>query len=140
MNWGIKIFSVYGLFVAFMIFLVALTMREDVNLVSKDYYVKELAFQGQIDKTNRTAALSEKITWRITDSEIEISLPGSNISEGEIYFFRPSDPKLDITVPVNTEPIISVPLSVFSKGMYRMKADWTNKDETYYSETIIVIP
>jgi hypothetical protein len=141
-NWGVKIFTVYGLFVAFMIFMVSRTMKHDVNLVSKDYYAKELAFQGQIDKIANAKKLDEKLSYRITTDVVYIHIPGKNIENGEITFFRPSDPKMDFIFSVGTSETgdVSVPATSFKSGMYRMKVDWESNSESYYIEEIIVIP
>jgi hypothetical protein len=140
MNWGIKIFAVYGLFVALMIFMVSLTMKHDVNLVAPDYYAKELVFQGQIDKAENLKKLNEKVIVKIEDGFIKVALPKGLSAKGSLYFFRPSDSKLDLTFALENSELFEVPLTDFSKGMYRLKAEWAAEGVEYYSEEIVVIP
>lgn len=63
-SWGIKIFSLYGIFVLFVLAMVLFTMTKDVGLVTDNYYEKELTHQEHIDKLKRTEALEKglKIT------------------------------------------------------------------------------
>jgi hypothetical protein len=140
LNWGVKIFTVYGIFVLFMIFMVSRTMKHDVNLVSKDYYAKELVFQDQIEKINNLKNLDQKVSYKITANTVEINVPEGAVAEGELHFFRPSDPNLDVIVSLKNSETIVVPITEFKKGMYRLKADWAANGMEYYAEEIIVIP
>jgi nitrogen fixation protein FixH len=140
LHWGIKIFTVYGLFVALMIFMVMQSMKHDVDLVSKDYYAQELAFQGQIEKTNRAKTLKEQPKWSIRNGSFILTVP--NITAGDVTFFRPSNQKLDFTVSLNEADSgeFEIPLNSFASGMYKMKIDFEIEGELYYKEEIVVIP
>ena len=50
MNWGHKIIAVYVVFIAGMIFLVFKSSRQNIELVTEDYYAKELVYQQKIDE------------------------------------------------------------------------------------------
>jgi hypothetical protein len=139
MNWGVKIFTVYGLFVALMIFMVVNTMKHDVDLVSADYYAKELAFQGQIDKANNFKELNEKVAFKIGDSGVAFFIPGGEELSGVLVFFRPSDPKMDKVFTI-VSPEMYIPVSELSSGMYKVKLDWKAGGREYFDEQIIVIP
>jgi hypothetical protein len=140
MNWGIKIFTVYGLFVALMVFMVSLTMQHDINLVSPDYYAKELAFQDQIDKAENLKKLNEKVSVKINDGLLNIAVPKGENAKGSIHFFRPSDAKLDLKFDIENQEVFDFALSDFKKGMYRLKIEWASQGVEYYSEEIVVIP
>jgi len=60
MNIGKWIVVAFVLFAAFIGTLVVVCVRQDVSLVSRDYYRQELAYQNQIQRLNNTAALLEK--------------------------------------------------------------------------------
>ncbi|MBA3900960.1 MAG: FixH family protein [Bacteroidetes bacterium] len=139
-HWGFKIFTFYGSFVALIIFMVLQAMRHDVNLVSEDYYAKELAFQGQIEKVNRTKTLASQLKVKIGAGMFELTVPEG--SKGEVLFFRPSDPKLDFTISLDeaVNGVALIPLSLFTSGMYKIKVDFSIGEAEYYKEEIIVIP
>lgn len=57
----------FVLFAAFIGTLVAVCLREDISLVTKDYYQEELAYQDQIQRLNNVAELKEKPVIRVVD-------------------------------------------------------------------------
>ena len=143
-NWGWKIAILYGSFVCLMLFMVYKTSKEKVELVSENYYEKELQYQGQLDKQNRANALAEKLEWRVSGSEITMNFPkladAQNVS-GNIHFYCPADEKSDFNYPFSATP--SQPLSVKSDkihhGTYKMKIDWKEGQTEYYTEGVISI-
>ena len=120
-------------------------VNQKIDLVSEDYYLKELVFQKKIDETKNADALDEKITHRITDKNIEIKFPivfkGKKVT-GEIVFFRPSDASKDYktSVLMNLQEEQSIPINNLCKGMYKMQIDWKANDTAYFNEETIVIP
>ena len=144
MSWGYKITVLYVGFILLIISMVALTMREKVDLVSKDYYEQELKYQDKIDKVNRTNALKRSLTWKIkTDSlilEVAEQFKAEKIN-GSIFLFRPSDAALDKTIPVemNSSGMQVISTDQLKKGIYKMQVSWEAKGEEYYNEGIIQV-
>ena len=62
MNWGYKILFVYIAFVAGILAMVFGSSSQKVDLVTPDYYAKELKYQDKIDELGRVAALSAPVT------------------------------------------------------------------------------
>jgi hypothetical protein len=144
-GWGTKIAILYIGFVLLIITMVVMCVNQKVDLVSDDYYQKELAFQYRINETNNANALSEKITHIIADKNLELKFPAAfkekNVT-GEIVFFRPSDASKDYKtlVQLDAEQLQSIPLNKLSKGMYKMQIDWKVNASSYFHEETIVIP
>ena len=61
MNWGHKILFLYLGFVILVMVMVFMAYRQDVPLVSDDYYEKELKYQDDIDQFKNAALLAEPI-------------------------------------------------------------------------------
>lgn len=145
MNWGLRIAILYGAFVAMILFLVFKTMNEKVDLVSPDYYQKELKFQEQIDMQTQSASLNEQPAIEITEKNIAIKFPGAvakeNIS-GTIKFYRPSDSSKDFTtaMEVDSSGIQIVPSDKFIKGIYEAQLTWSAGGKNYYNEISLYIP
>jgi hypothetical protein len=143
MNWGIRIIILYTAFIGMILTLVGLTMRQKVDLVSKDYYEQELKYQDRIDRINHTAALEQQLTWRITDSMLRIQFPRSTgaVSQGAIVFFRPSDVSCDTSINIHHDPSFmqSIPLQQFTKGYYKMQVTWNAPGGTFYNEGVVRI-
>ena len=75
MNWGYKILIVYAVFVTGIVFMVYKSSNEKMDLVTADYYGKELKFQQQIDETKRTDALSEEVRYEVKNNRLLIYFP-----------------------------------------------------------------
>ena len=61
LNWGTRITVLYLGFVALIVFLVAGSMRQSFDLVSPDYYQKELEYQSVIEAGKNQAAVSSPV-------------------------------------------------------------------------------
>lgn len=144
MSWGIKITILYIGFVVLIVTMVAMTMSQKVDLVSKDYYAQELKFQDKIDQSNRANALIEPLNWMVSNGKIEINFPKEFKNQkitGTINLFRPSDASLDKKIAVlsmqNGKQIIST--STLKAGVYKIQIEWKVGDESFYNEGVIKI-
>ena len=145
LSWGTRIAILYIGFVLLIGLMMTLSMRQKIELVSDDYYDKELVFQSKIDEINNANALSEKISHSISDNSFSIQFPlqfKNHTVAGQILFFRPSDLSKDfktkIQLDINSQQ--NIELNNFSKGMYKMQISWNVNDTPYFSEETIVIP
>ena len=143
MNWGKSILLAFILFGAFMATLVAVCFRQDVNLVTADYYKEELAYQDQIDRLTNTNSLEEKpdIT---TDGAgvLKVTFDKFNeIESGGLQLFRPSDPRLDKQFPLANSKETSRYFSVkgFKKGLYRARMQWKMSGKEFFFEQVIYL-
>ena len=142
-NWGTGIFIFFGVFVIFMLSMVYLSSQQKNELVTEDYYKKELAFKEVLKKQERTEQLSEKLRWRITNEHLEIIFPkevGSKI-KGDLIFFKPSNQKDDKIFSFQiTKNTYRINISEFSSGMYKLKIDWVANNISYFNQEIIDLP
>jgi len=143
-SWGTGIVIAFIIFIGLIVTTGVYLMNQDVQLVSDDYYDKEIAYQQHIDDVARTTELSSDDIILFDGSLIKLKLPGEisgkNIA-GEIYFYRPSDSKLDIKIPFypdeNNQQII--PVENIQKGYWRVQFSWTTDVNGYFSEKSIII-
>ena len=81
---------------------------QKVDLVSADYYEKELKFQGQIDRAERTRreASQAAVAYDAAHQQITVSLPPGqaqgNVS-GSVELYRPSAADLDRAVKLDPD-------------------------------------
>lgn len=143
-NWGTGIFIVIVLFVlaviAFFIFINTL----DINLVEDNYYEKELAYQERIDKIENTAGLSGEIEIRQDNGQMIIQFPDIDtllVPTGTVWFYRPSDPKKDFTVPLQLDNSHTQVLDVskIDPGKWTVKMEWEMGGKHYYYEETLII-
>ena len=145
MSWGVKIAVLYTGFIGLVVFMVMMSMRQKIDLVSEDYYTKELAYQSKIDEMKNAEALTATISHTFTNTDLELQFQPEFKSKkltGQILFFRPSDSSKDFETPVaiNEDGQQKIGLNKLTKGMYKMQISWKVDNTPYYSEETIVIP
>ena len=144
LGWGYIITILYVGFVAMMVVMVSLTMRQKVDLVSKDYYEEELHYQDRIDKINRTQKLKDALTWEIQKTGVTFIYPqefkGRQIS-GTVMFTRPSDAALDRTMLIATDTAGRQFISTkkFKTGVHKIQINWVVDNIEYFNESVITI-
>ncbi|MBL7856782.1 MAG: FixH family protein [Cyclobacteriaceae bacterium] len=143
MNWGKWIVVSFVLFAAFIGTLVTVCVRQDVNLVTKDYYKDELVYQDQIERQQNARVLDSKPSFTIIDQTylvVSFDLFGE-VEKGEVKLFRPSNEKLDQNFAIQTSGDVTqrFKLGAVDNGMYRVKMFWTMNGKEYYTEEVIYI-
>ena len=104
MNFGVKITVLYLSFVALILTLVFMCFGQKVELVSKDYYAQEIAFQDKINAVNNEKSLTGSINHSVNGNEIVLTIDStllSNDFEGTVVFLRPSDSSKDVKLKMN---------------------------------------
>jgi nitrogen fixation protein FixH len=141
MNWGYKILFVYGIFIAGILFMVFKSSTQKIDLVTTDYYAKELKYQEKIDETNRVNALSEELRYEISNNEIAIYFPkdfsGKKIT-GTADLYCPSDEKKDISQSFSLQDAALI-IKTTNKGQQELHINWQVNGITYYFEKKIFI-
>lgn len=144
MSWGNKLLITFVVFGAGMIFLVYRCMKTEFELVDKDYYKNELAYQQVIDATERTGKLSGNASFIQTGAGLQLQLPaemkGYEI-KGEVLFYCAYDSHKDKRVPLdlNSAAFQQFAAGLLSPGKYLAKLSWSKDAEHYYYETPLTI-
>jgi len=139
MKWVVTAFVFFGLFIGT---LVVICVREDINLVSKDYYQQELNHQEKITRQVNASHLAEKPQLTFENNSIKVLFPFfSSIEKGELRVMRPSDDRLDQQFELSAMNGDSqlFPLKVWEKGLYRVSITWTMEGKDYYFEKLMVL-
>jgi hypothetical protein len=143
-NWGRGIFLTYALFLVVIISMVVYMSSIDVNLVTEDYYEKELKHQEQIDKEARANQLPEKLKIIVRQNIVDLTFPSMfkpyEIS-GLVQFYRPSDSRYDFRVKIELNDSLkqTITTSTIQKGYWRIKVDWSAKNNDYFNEKLVMI-
>lgn len=143
--WPYAVVAGLVLFMGYILFFVFQAMNQDVDLVSKDYYEQEIAYQDQIDKVKRTQALGDvMLDYKADAKAILLQMPatykGKSLS-GTITLFRPSDDKLDRQIPLQLGRDQSqlIEAAALEPGIWKVRVNFSAGDETYYTEKTIQI-
>ena len=141
MTWGKSIILAFSLFGAFIATLVTVCVRQDISLVTKDYYKEELVFQHQIDRVKETALLSEKPFIQVEGKKLLKITYGdfSAVDQGALELFRPSDPGMDkaFALKKTSERTQFFSTQGMVKGMYRARLRWNMRGKEYFVEQVI---
>jgi len=146
MNWGHYIAITLVVFVAIIISLVTISMKQDVSLVAPDYYKQEIAYQEQIDKaTNFKELLNKpKFDLNVQSRTLEISFPETmipNLSHGTIQLYRPSESSVDklIDIKLKNNGTQQISMQSMKPGLWKAKINFKIKDKAYYYEKNVIL-
>ncbi|MCG2615332.1 FixH family protein [Terrimonas sp. NA20] len=144
MSWGNRLLITFIVFGSGMIYLVYRCMNTEFELVEKDYYKNELAYQEVIDASKRSAALNSAVKLTKTGEEMRLLLPaemkGKKI-EGEIWFYCAYDSKKDkrLSLKTDEEGVQVLPVSLLLPGRYLARISWKDGTDSYYQEIFLTI-
>ncbi|WP_026452350.1 FixH family protein [Aequorivita capsosiphonis] len=144
-NWGTGLAIWLGLFIAFIMYFVIRISTEDkydYDLVTEEYYQKEMVFQKEMDDEANSNTLENNISgekigagWMLTFPE---NIDYSKI-KGTVFLYRPSNKKLDFKLPLNlSSPNVLIPDQRLLAGRWNTIVQWSYEGEDYlYKEEIV---
>ena len=144
-SWPIGIFVFYGVFVIALLMAVFISVNNDMEMVTDNYYEKTLKYEDQIDRIRNTNALPEKPLAVLSRDKAFVILTMPEISgrrnfEGNVHLFRPSNFKLDRNFPLqlNDQGIQLIPVSDLDSGKWEIQIQWQVSEKEYYFEQILI--
>ncbi|WP_438965352.1 FixH family protein [Flavobacterium sp.] len=140
-NWGTGIVIAFGLFMTFILYFVFKVQSDstyDNELVTEDYYQKELLVQGNIEKQQSANQLENKLVFQKTTEGIVVKFPTDfdykNI-KGKVSLYRPSSQKLDFEIPISlSSSNLLIPNSNLVGGLWDISVDWTYENSKYLNK------
>jgi hypothetical protein len=144
-NWGTGIVIALLIMMSAMLYLVSIAVRQDFDLVEKDYYQKSVNYQSQIDKINNVSKLEVPVKLILSEKAIQLDFPKlfqNELLEGTIHLYSPVSEQNDLTLPIKLNATLSQSISVknLPGGRYKVKLDWTSNDKPFYQELEIQLP
>jgi len=143
-NWGHGIFIVIVIGITGFLSLLYITTRERIDMVTEDYYPKELKYEDQIIKTKNYNALREKVIVKVED-QVSINFPKqlgtAQQITGLVHFYRPSDKLLD----VETELVLNDSYAMFfdkenfKEGKYEVIIEWQAGEKPFFTKLDLYI-
>jgi nitrogen fixation protein FixH len=143
-NWGTGIVLAFVIMISGMIYLVSIAVRQNDDLVDKDYYQRSITYQEHIEKVKNNEALTEKIKFDLSQGTLKMTFPAlaaNSEYSGDIHFYSPVEERRDLTVKIklSSDYIQIIDLSKLEKGRYRVKIDWKAGKTEYYQEEEIAV-
>ncbi len=143
MNWGIKILIVYVAFIAGILGMVFKSSSQKTDLVTTDYYAKELKYQDKIDEMKRVSALTAPVEHKIINDSLIIQFPKDFAGKklvGEAVLYCPADENKDIKKQFFIQDeLLQIFIPPASKGLYELHLSWQDGGVAYYFEKKIYL-
>jgi len=141
MNIGKWIIVSFVLFALFMAGLVTVCMRQDISLVSKNYYDEELQFQHQIERVHNASLLEKKPSVEVRGGTLTLAWnQNTPVTDATVNLFCPANAKMDRTFKLNGEQHTqSIALDDLGRGMYRVKLRWSMNNKEFFQEQVIIL-
>ena len=137
--WPYAIVIYFAVFIAAMATWICFAVRNDHELVRKDYYEQELQFQTELDRAQRARAVNVNVSYDAVKNAITVQLP-LDTSNGSIYFYRPARAALDKQIPIALEHgIQTIDVRDFAAGLWKVRLSWNANGNAYQHDTTIVL-
>ena len=137
-NWGYSIIIFFVVFCSLMIGFMIFTFRQSNDLVTTDYYEKGADFTHQMETNSRSVIFKDSIKITERNGFIVAGLAKSVNQMADtmhIYFYRPSDKKLDYTVNFShPSDSVKIEKSHLAKGHYTVTFNWFKNQKSYQVE------
>ena len=137
-NWGTGIVLAFVAFIAFILYFVALSFRDPASnhdLVTEDYYKKELKYQEDLDASRNLEDIGGDVKTTITDKGLRIEFPEVMKPEkikGTVSLYRPSNKQLDFETPIQlSNKQLLIPKSRLLDGRWDIRVYWTYEGKPY---------
>lgn len=137
-NWGTGLTIGMLLFIGFILYFVVQIMTDknlDFDMVTEDYFQKELGFQQELDAQQNNNTLMKNITSKITEQGLVLNFPSDLNSEeisGTIFMYRPSNKKLDFEIPIQLKgSSMMIPGEKLVPGRWNTIINWNYQGKDY---------
>jgi len=146
--WPLGVVGAVALFLAGTALLVFLSARSPADLVSPDYYERELRYQEDLDRRARTLALADRVqlTYDAARHQLTLALPADHAARravGQIHLYRPSAAGQDRRIPLalDAHGRQTLDTAAWPAGLWRVRVTWrVGEEEFALDEQVVVRP
>ncbi len=143
MNWGNGLAIALALFAGGLAFAVYKASQQNFDLVSKDYYAKELAYQETIDRKENALSLG-KTLLRLENDNVVIDFPEAlegQKASASIHMYYVTDARRDFVMTKKNWTVKDLTLPYAKLGSGRWTAKITiDGNKGYYFDPEITLP
>ena len=127
LNWGHKLVFFMVLFMLFIVYMIYRISVQQVDLVDTNYYERGVKYQDELNKFTEAQVVKPHVNFDGTAGVIRLKIEGSQNISGTLLIYRPSDEKMDFTIPFETDTTQSYTYSTASlqKGLWKATFEWT---------------
>lgn len=132
MNWGKGIGIFLALFIVFISTLAYFLMQANADLVSEDYYLKEVNYGNEIEAHKNAKEVGAKIETEIKEAGVFIQITTETTSPPSInvHLLRNNNPSLDIHKKIDGSAIF-IEKEELKEGKYLLTVTWEEDEKTF---------
>ena len=134
-NWGYSSIIFFVIFCSLMIGFLVFSLRQNSDLVTDDYYEKGADYTHQMEIGSRSLTYNDSIRLLDQKGSLIASFAKSihqMTDSMNIYFYRPSDKKLDYKVNVRlSSNSVSFEKKNLISGQYTVTFEWSHDKKGY---------
>ena len=144
--WPIAITAFFVIAIIFIATFITWAVQQREDLVSADYYEREVRFQNQLDSMNRSRDIATQpvVTFEPTANVIVVTLPRDKSvgATGKIHLYRPSDARLDREIPLalDVTGIQKLDAKNLPGGLWKVRVQWTAASADYFVDQPVIVP
>lgn len=145
-NWSTGIVMAFALFITFILYFVLKVQGDakyDHEMVTEEYYKKEIGFQAQLDKQQNAMDLAEKLIIKNTNEGLVIQFPKSfdyKKIQGNVSLYRPSNQQLDFDMQISLSTSnLLVPKTKLAGGRWDITIDWNYNGKAFLNKETVNI-
>lgn len=144
-NWGTGLAIGMALFIGFILFFVikiSTDKKYDYDLVTEEYYKREMVYQKEIDAEKNSNTLNGNIIGEKTEAGWMLTFP-KNLEydkiSGTIFLYRPSNKNLDFQQPLKlSDSNLLIPDELLIAGRWNTIVQWSYEGKDYLYKKEIV--
>jgi nitrogen fixation protein FixH len=143
--WPIAIIAYFACAIVLLSCFVAWSLRQRDDLVSADYYEREVRYQTHLDAVQRSQIWNTNslVTIDLAAQTVVIRVPQAVApgGTGRVHFYRPADARLDWESPLNLDAAgaQSFGLQRLRDGLWKVRVHWRVQEQDYYFDQTVVI-
>jgi len=138
-NWGTGIAVFIVFFLLMNVVIIIFAFGQKVDLVTPNYYEKELKYQEEIDAQQKTLQLTENVEVKYQSKLLLIQLPKKFYGkefDGTIFLYRPDDSSKDLKINLKSDStgMQRFDASRLAKGYWKVQIKWSFNNVSYSDE------
>ena len=144
-NWGTGIVLAFIAFISFILYFVYRMSTDDRanhDLVTEEYYKKELSYQEEIDATRTASEMGAKIKVEKSKDGITLFFPEQFDPKkitGKVSLYRPSNKHLDVDFPISlSKTHLLIPDNRLVDGRWDIIVKWNYEGSTFLHKEKLV--
>ena len=133
MNWGKGLTIAIIAFMSFILYMVITLMTKgNADLVSEDYYKKEIEYEKEITALKNSENATEKVTINDKGEFIVFQFPTTKeIDNIEIHLLRPNNDKADLTFSEKDTKNVMIEKKKLEKGIYKASIRYDSEGQPF---------